>query len=159
MKEIRNIIAFYDATDHKKEKLALAAVVNVEASSYRRIGARMLVSSNGQSVGGISGGCLEGDALKRSQKAIFSNRPSTIVYDTMDDDENEIGIGLGCNGRIEVLFMPINPEDKNNPIEQLREVAAAKSPSILLKVVDPMSSDQDIGASLLQNGYPSSNII
>lgn len=96
----------------------------------------MLVSSSGQWVGGISGGCLEGDALKRSQKAIFSKQPSVVVYDTLDDDDNQIGVGLGCNGRIEVLFSPIDPNDAKNPIEQLRIMEQAKGPSIVLKVVD-----------------------
>ena len=68
MKEIRKIIAAYRDADHTKEKFALATVVNIEESSYRRIGARMLVSSNGEWTGGISGGCLEGDALKKAQK-------------------------------------------------------------------------------------------
>ena len=149
MKEIRKIIEYYDATDHSAEKLALASVVNVEASSYRRIGARMLVCSSGNWVGGISGGCLEGDALKRSQKAIFSNTPSSVVYDTMDDDNNQIGVGLGCNGRIEVLFTPINSEDPNNPIEQLRKIAQSKTPSILLKVVKSAESEQTLGYSKL----------
>jgi len=136
MKEIRKIIADYDALDHTKEKVALASVVNVEASSYRRIGARMLVQNSGIWTGGISGGCLEGDALKRSQMAIFKNTPSRVVYDTMDDDQNQIGVGLGCNGRIEVLFTPIDSEDANNEIEQLRKVAALDSPSMMLKVID-----------------------
>jgi xanthine dehydrogenase accessory factor len=145
LKEIRKIIESYNATDHSTEKLALASVVNVEASSYRRIGARMLVSSTGFWVGGISGGCLEGDALKRSQKAIFSNTPSSVVYDTMDDDNNQIGVGLGCNGRIEVLFTPIDAADPNNPIEQLKTIAQAKTPSILLKVVKSTATKSLLG--------------
>lgn len=139
----------YDATDHSNEKLALASVVNVEASSYRRIGARMLVSSSGHWVGGISGGCLEGDALKRSRKAIFNNTASIVVYDTMDDDQNEIGIGLGCNGRIEVLFTPIDPENKNNPIEQLRTMEQSDEPSILLKIVGGSEPNSLLGFSKL----------
>jgi len=102
VKEIRQIIEKYESTDHNVEKVAIATVVNVEESSYRRIGARMLVSSSGQWIGGISGGCLEGDALRRSQTAIYNDQPSSVVYDTMEDDANQIGVGLGCNGRIEV---------------------------------------------------------
>lgn len=135
MKEIRNIIAKYEQSDHSQEQLALASVVNIEESAYRRIGARMLVSSNGTWVGGISGGCLEGDALRRSQKAIYNSRPSTVVYDTMDDDANQIGVGLGCNGRIEVLFTPIDPDDPNNLIELLKKVVKLNQPAILLQVI------------------------
>lgn len=136
MKEIRNIIQAFDALDHSREKAALASVVSVEESSYRRIGARMLVQSSGTWVGGISGGCLEGDALRRSQAAIYKNQSSLVVYDTMEDDRNQIGVGLGCNGRIEVLLTPIDPNDPHNEIELLRTIQYADTPSILLKVID-----------------------
>ncbi|MEM9928476.1 MAG: XdhC family protein [Bacteroidota bacterium] len=149
MKEIRKIIDVYEQIDWSKEKAALASVVNVEESSYRRIGARMLVRSSGLWIGGISGGCLEGDALRRSQQAIFKGQPSKVVYDTMDDDKNQIGVGLGCNGRIEVLFTPIDPNDKTNEIEQLKTITAAVSPSVMLKVIDgPVESDL-LGQKLL----------
>lgn len=147
MKEIRNIIKRYDATDHATEKLALASVVNVEESSYRRIGARMLVSSNGLWIGGISGGCLEGDALKRSQKAIFKNQSSRVVYDTMDDDKNQIGVGLGCNGRLEVLFTPIDRNNPNNVVEQLRTITESNQPTILLKIIEAEGDQAMLGKS------------
>lgn len=149
MKEIRRIIYTYDKIDHSVEKVALASVVNVEESSYRRIGARMLVSSNGHWIGGISGGCLEGDALKRSQFAIYKNTPSKVVYDTLEDDENQIGVGLGCNGRIEVLFTPIDPNDPNNEIEQLRSIINLDKPSILLKIIDVEGDQALLGKHLL----------
>ncbi len=135
MKEIRKILSHFDLAD-ASESFALASVVNVEESSYRRIGARMLVSSNGQWTGGISGGCLEGDALRRSQQAIFNNKPTRVVYDTMDDDQKEIGVGLGCNGLIEVLFTPIDRTNPDNPIEELRRVLLSEGPSILLKIIE-----------------------
>ena len=136
MKEIRKIIEVYEQIDWTKEKVALAAVVNVEESSYRRIGARMLVRSSGLWIGGISGGCLEGDALRRSQQAIFKGESSKVIYDTMEDDNNQIGVGLGCNGRLEVLFTPIDPEDGRNEIEQLKKIPAAEAPSVMLKIIN-----------------------
>lgn len=141
MLEIRKIISEYDKLDHSKEKVALASVVSVEASAYRRIGARMLVRSNGMWTGGISGGCLEGDALKQSLNAIYKNESSIIVYDTMEDDNNQIGVGLGCNGRIEVLLTPIDPQDPNNEIELLRSILNAENPSIIAKVI---SADKEL---------------
>lgn len=135
MKEIRKIIDQYDKIDHTNEQVALASVVDVEASAYRRIGARMLVQSSGIWTGGISGGCLEGDALRRSQKAIFQKKPATVIYDTMDDDNNQIGVGLGCNGRIEVLLNPINPDDGENEIEILRRIKDDIEPNVLMKIV------------------------
>ncbi len=134
MKEIRKIISFYDSLDHELEKVALATVVNVEGSAYRRIGARMLVTSSGSWVGGISGGCLEGDALKKAQKAIYQNNCSTVVYDTTDDDEYQVGVGLGCNGRIEILFSPIDPTDPHD-IEQLRRITTSEEASLFVRII------------------------
>ena len=135
MKEIRKIIQTYDQIDWSNTQVALATVVNVEESAYRRIGARMLVQSSGIWTGGISGGCLEADALKRAKVAILKAEPSIVVYDTLEEDAHQIGVGLGCNGRIEVLFTPINPEDKNNPIEQLRSIQEKRTPTIFYQVV------------------------
>ncbi len=141
MKEIRNIIKTYDQIDWTKEQAALATVVTVEESAYRRIGARMLVKSSGVWIGGISGGCLEGDALKRANVAIFKKEPSIVVYDTMDDDDHQVGVGLGCNGRIEVLFTPINPNDKHNPIERLKTIQQKRTPSIFYQVIGLENKD------------------
>lgn len=136
MKEIRNIIKSYEEVDWSTEKAALATVVSVEESAYRRIGARMFVKNSGDWIGGISGGCLEGDALKRAQIAILKDTPSIVVYDTMDDDAHQIGVGLGCNGRIEVLFVPIDQNDLNNPIEQLKTIIAKREPTILFQLIN-----------------------
>ncbi|HEV7381586.1 MAG TPA: XdhC family protein, partial [Dyadobacter sp.] len=61
MKEIKDIINAYEAAVLAQKRMALATVVHVEGSSYRRPGARMLVTDDGQLTGAISGGCLEGD--------------------------------------------------------------------------------------------------
>src|ERR1700726_3614252 len=103
MKEIMAIINAYDKIDKEQTGAALATVVRVEGSSYRRTGARMLVMDNGVWIGGISGGCLEGDALKRARLAISKLEPSLITYDTTEEDAYQIGVGLGCNGIIDVL--------------------------------------------------------
>lgn len=135
MKEIEKVIAAYDHTDWSQEKAALGTVVKVEESAYRRVGARLFVTSQGNWVGGISGGCLEGDALKRAQIAINKNQSSVVVYDTMDDDSHQIGVGLGCNGRIEVMFTPVLQEEANNPIEFLRSITSTRQTEILLQIL------------------------
>ena len=106
MKEIKTIIQFYNAHSNSGLKMALATVVQVEDSSYRRIGARMLILENGHWVGGISGGCLEGDALLHAKKVMLKGEPKVVTYDTRDRDAHQIGVGLGCEGRIDVFLQP-----------------------------------------------------
>ncbi|WP_341226498.1 XdhC family protein [uncultured Arcticibacterium sp.] len=138
MKEIRSILKTY-AQKEPNEKVALATVVRVEGSSYRRMGARMLVSENGTWVGGISGGCLEGDALKRARMAILKDRASIITYDTSTGDDHQIGVGLGCNGIIDVLFTPIDENDPNNAIAVLN--STNQTPRKVRKLVSITFSD------------------
>lgn len=135
MKEIKAIIEAYNNIDTATTCAALATVVKVEGSSYRRTGARMLVLDNGMWVGGISGGCLEGDALKRARIAIAKSESTLITYDTTEDDPHQIGVGLGCNGIIDVLFMPLNFGDKHNPVEILKTcVGASRQTHVLITV-------------------------
>jgi xanthine/CO dehydrogenase XdhC/CoxF family maturation factor len=141
MKEIKRIIQRYDEACQNEELLALGTVVKVEGSAYRRIGARLLVNNTGQWVGGISGGCLEGDALKRAKMAILQDESSIVVYDTTEDDPHQIGVGLGCNGRIEVLFTPIKTNDKNNQIEFLKQIVNKRAPTALLQILSVKNGD------------------
>lgn len=135
MKEIPAIIQAYRAMP-RDEKAALATVIAVDGSSYRRPGARMLVMESGRWTGGISGGCLEGDALQKAKHAMLQNRASIVVYDTREEDEHQIGVGLGCNGRIEILMAPIpSPEEPGNPIAVWEEILHCREPRTLVTIV------------------------
>src|ERR1700712_3470314 len=102
MKEIKDIIRAFDEASAAGRQTALATVVHVEGSSYRRPGARMLVTDEGRLTGAISGGCLEGDALRKALYVMNEQRSMLVTYDTMDEEDARLGIGLGCNGIIQV---------------------------------------------------------
>lgn len=109
MKELKTILAAFKKVDFLHHKAALATVVNVKGSSYRSPGARMLITDDGKWVGSISGGCLEGDALRKARQVMSENKPMTITYDTREESNQNLGIGLGCNGVIDVLIEPVYP--------------------------------------------------
>jgi xanthine dehydrogenase accessory factor len=132
MKEIREIIKSYDEAQLLGKKSALATVVHVEGSSYRRPGARMLITEDGLLTGAISGGCLEGDALRKALHVMNEQRSILVTYDTMDDDDATIGIGLGCNGIIQILIEPIITSDPANPIALLKMVNSQRQQSVLV---------------------------
>ena len=132
MKEIKDIIAAYYKSMQEGRQTALATVVHLEGSSYRRPGARMLIEDNGQLTGAISGGCLEGDALRKALLAMAEQKPMLVTYDTMDDDDAKFGVGLGCNGIIQVLIEPIDANEPNNPIQLLEEIAGKRQQAVLV---------------------------
>lgn len=150
MKEIRAIVNAYQSIDFERTRAALATVVRVEGSSYRRAGARMLVLDNGTYLGGISGGCLEGDALRRAQKAIGLHHPSVVTYDTMQEDDHQVGVGLGCQGIIDVLFTPLDPGDPDNPVQVLERLVDIREPACLVTITGGVEA---WGKSYLFDGH------
>ncbi len=122
MREIVAVVTAYDAAKASGTKCVLATVVHVEGSAYRKAGARMLVDEYGMMTGAISGGCLEGDALKKALHALYQDKNKLVTYDTSDEEDAVIGAQLGCNGVIQVLFEPLRFDDPDNPVELLRKV-------------------------------------
>ena len=90
---------------------ALATLVYVEGSSYRGVGARALALPDGSTVGLISGGCLEGDLLERAGEVLADGRPRTVRYDSTSPEDALLGLGLGCNGVVEVLLERVTAAD------------------------------------------------
>ncbi|MBX2965424.1 MAG: XdhC family protein [Cyclobacteriaceae bacterium] len=129
MKELKTILAAFQKVDFAQRKAALATVVNVRGSSYRSPGARMLITDDGKWVGSISGGCLEGDALRKARQVMTSNKPLTITYDTREESNQNLGIGLGCNGVIDVLIEPVQPESET--ILLIEKIVSANKPVAL----------------------------
>jgi xanthine dehydrogenase accessory factor len=145
MKEIKDIIRSFEEAQKQGRLTALATVVHVDGSSYRRPGARMLITDEGQLTGAISGGCLEGDALRKALLVMSQQKSMLVTYDTMDEDDAKLGIGLGCNGIIQVLIEPINPDEPNNPIQLLRVVAARRQKAVLITLFS-LENKQDTQA-------------
>ena len=88
-------------------RAAVATVVHVSGSAYRREGARMLVTEDGVSHGMISGGCLEDDVREAALRVLASGRPELLRYDMTADDDLVWGLGLGCNGTVDVFVEPV----------------------------------------------------
>ena len=150
MKEIREIINAYNKARMNEKRLALATLVHLNGSSYRRPGARMIVDEEGQLTGAISGGCLEGDALRKAVFCIHTQTPKLVVYDTSDEEDATIGIQLGCSGIIQVLFEPIDENDPLNPIELLKKAIYKRQNTVLVTLYTSQIRKGDtVGTSML----------
>jgi len=149
MRELEFIIAQYENLKAQEIGCVLATVVHVEGSSYRRSGARMLVDEFGNITGAISGGCLEGDALRKALHALHQQKNKLITYDTSDEDDAAIGAQLGCHGIIQVLFEPLDYQDSLNPCELLKTVVAQKHPLAITVMFNLNRSKEQLGTILL----------
>src|SRR5258708_7153244 len=107
MKELNDIILSYDKAVLQKKQTALATVVKVEGSSYRRPGARMLVTEEGETTGAISGGCLESDALREAESFYADAYWQSVIDESRNVLHRKISIVQNhANGSILYQFIP-----------------------------------------------------
>ncbi len=122
MKELQNIIETFEQCKLTGQRTAIATVVKTSGSVYRRPGARMLLTDDGQMIGAISGGCLESNVFERSQPLMFySGEPIVVKYDTTSSEEIVWGFGLGCNGVVNVLIESLSDASASNQLEFIAE--------------------------------------
>jgi xanthine/CO dehydrogenase XdhC/CoxF family maturation factor len=138
------------------EAVVLATVVRVVGSSYGGVGARMLVRVDGTTVGLVSGGCLESDLATHARGVHASGRAAVVTYDTRADDDLVWGLGLGCNGLVDVLLAPLAPERAAQAAALLGRALAADAPTVLATVVrvddDAVAGAPVAGAQALFDG-------
>ncbi len=87
------------------DEVALVTIVASTGSTPQRVGAKMLVYSDGRTVGTIGGGCYEDDAFWKAREAIKHRRPLNVRYELNDDFAEESG--LVCGGQMEVFIEPV----------------------------------------------------
>src|SRR5687768_1804444 len=126
--------ALFRSADNS-ESVVLATVVRITGSSYGGVGARMVARVDGTTVGIVSGGCLESDLAEHARAVDRRGIPRIVTYDTRADDETAWGLGLGCNGLIDVLLEPLGPGDAAAAGRLLDHALAARSPSVLANVI------------------------
>ncbi len=101
------------------ETFGLATVVRTFRSAPREPGAAMAVSADGEAVGSVSGGCVEGAVYELSSEVRASGKPALQTYGVSDDDA--FAVGLTCGGIIDIFVEPVGRQS----YPQLGEVAAA----------------------------------
>ena len=143
MKELQAIVRALLAPDAGDS--VLATLATVEGSSYRRPGARLLMTATGARLGSISGGCLEEDVLARARRVLATGRAETVVYDTTSENDLVWGVGLGCHGVVRVVLEKLPPR----PMwaAALAENLAARRPT-LLAVVHEAADAEHLGTRL-----------
>jgi xanthine dehydrogenase accessory factor len=135
MTETQAIIDSYRRAKAENARAALATVVRVEGSAYRRPGVRMFITETGQTTGVLSGGCLERDVCERATKVIETGEPVVVRYDTTSDDDIVWGLGQGCNGVVNVLIEPASGARLDHLMRLLTECSESQRRGALATVI------------------------
>ncbi|MBW4562757.1 MAG: XdhC family protein [Mojavia pulchra JT2-VF2] len=134
MNELNAILKAFKECQHNAEPAFLATIVNVKGSTYRRPGARMLMTQAGHMLGMISGGCLENDVFEHTRCSMLDGQPIVVTYDTTADEDIVWGFGLGCNGVVQVLIERLDTNDPLNPLAVINQCFCNQQPGIIATV-------------------------
>jgi xanthine dehydrogenase accessory factor len=130
--------------------VALGLLVETAGSTYRKPGALMLIASNGDSAGLLSGGCLEGDLAEYARSVIDTGKSRLVTYDMRGGDDLIWGLGLGCEGAMHILLMPVGPGNDWQPLAHLTRCLASHERSSVGVVVESDRADSSVGTVVLK---------
>lgn len=134
MNELRAILDEIAEPRDADDPAVLATVVRVEGSAYRGIGARRLITRDGQAIGLVSGGCLESDIARQAWRRTEDGAAALIRYDSADPD-GEWTFGLGCRGTIDILLERIEGDQPAAWVDFLRVRLDRHEPAVLARVL------------------------
>src|SRR6266852_8472387 len=92
------------------ERAAIATVVRISGSAYRRPGAKFLVERDGRTTGSVSGGCLEADVRENALQLLDGGDPRLLHYETGPSEQTVWGLGLGCEGAVDIFVQRAETE-------------------------------------------------
>jgi xanthine dehydrogenase accessory factor len=136
--------------------LALGVLVDTAGSTYRKPGALMLIAANGDYAGLISGGCLEGDLREHARTVIETGAARAMRYDLRGSDDLLWGLGLGCEGAMQILLLRTAAENGWQPLAHLAAALRAHRPTGIAVVVESAQPDLPAGSVVLPGSAPAS---
>jgi xanthine dehydrogenase accessory factor len=120
---------------------ALATVIETWGSAPRQAGSQLAVSGDGEMVGSVSGGCVEGAVITEALDALQDRKSRVLTFGV--SDETAFAAGLACGGTIRVLVEPVGAGAEALPEDMLADLVAARAASRALAVVtSPISWDR-----------------
>ena len=104
---MRDLLDDLDRWRADGRRIAIARVVGLDGSGPRDPGAAMAVSDNGEVIGSVSGGCVEGAVVTEALAVLSGERaPGVVAFGYSDDDA--FAVGLTCGGTIHIFVEPLD---------------------------------------------------
>ena len=118
----QKLLQFFDKCRQRKESLVLATVVETHGSTYSKTGDQMLIDADGVGCGLLSGGCLEGDLAVRANVVLESGISQLVTYDLASEDDEIWGMGIGCDGSMQIFLQALLPHNNYRPFAEIADV-------------------------------------
>lgn len=132
--------------------LALGILVHTEGSTYRKPGALILIAADGRYAGLLSGGCLEGDLAEHARRVIDTGSARLVRYDLRSADDLLWGMGVGCEGAMQILLVRVGPDGAWQPLSYLATAVESHTATAFGVVIESSRADVPLGALALPAG-------
>jgi len=149
---IAPLLPLYERERRAGRAVALAVVVHTLGSTYRKPGALMLIAADGEYAGLLSGGCLESDLREHALQVMGSGKAKLITYDTRGTDDLLWGLGVGCEGAMQILLLRVGPENDWQPLDLFVHAYQRHEPAAVAVVVASPHGDLPPGSIVLIDG-------
>ena len=146
---ITPLLPLYQRERAAGRALALAIVVHTIGSTYRKPGALMAIASDGSYAGLLSGGCLETDLRDYALEVISSGASRMASYDMRGTDDALWGLGVGCEGAMQILLMRVGPMNDWQPLDHLSGALTAHHPTAVGIVIGSSGAQLALGTVFL----------
>ncbi len=116
-------------------KGVLATIILSEGSTYQKEGAKCFLTQDGQLIGLVSGGCVESDIIEYGKQVMNSGKTKRLRYDLRDNGDEIWGLGVGCNGAMEVFLQPYDPIKSDKTSVMIEKMFSITRPHIVYTIV------------------------
>jgi xanthine dehydrogenase accessory factor len=148
---------FFDQAVRRGQPLVLATVIATIGSTYRKAGAQMLASADGNAAGLLSGGCLEADLMDHAGSVFDTGDAKFVEYDARGSDDLIWGIGLGCEGAMKILLSRLDPSNDYQPYRSVAHWHRTEQPGAVAATIES-SNAGEVGAWILDSSMAPASI-
>jgi len=135
------LVSTFHSLRPEYDELVLATIIKTLGSTYRKAGARMLITPDDEFFGLLGGGCFEADLIAHA-RGVFENKQSKIVFYDMRAPDDEIwGLGLGCNGAVRILLQLVSTQDRQSTVRLIEQALLEKKKQVLLTICEAHNFD------------------
>jgi xanthine/CO dehydrogenase XdhC/CoxF family maturation factor len=150
---LHRLIPLFERARVSHEPLVMATVIRTGGSTYAKPGAQMLIASDGEYAGLLSGGCLEGDLREHARGVAASGLARIVSYDLRSKDDQLFGLGAGCEGAMDILLTRHGPEEGDwQPLDSMEDAHRAGRPLRLAFVTATTNPQLPLGSSFPADG-------
>lgn len=150
--DLPSLIAAWRRLKQAGDDVVLAVVTGTQGSTYRKAGACMIITAQGETLGLLGGGCFESDLAERARRVFESGKAEIVTYDMRGPEDAIWGLGLGCDGMVEILLIRETAAGTTGPLALVETVLKANRKGVLALVCESGDPAMPPGSAYLLAG-------